>query len=499
MTKILEYTGVDDGELRLREEQEWQIQRWMEEPTKAILCGSDMDTGKTLCTVEFGLRMGFQRVLIIGIKDTFDSWADCTRDQSDGFQELRRIDATKKGQTNMAAYLAGDLGWFFIGQQYLTTKDWDVKRDKAGEPILKKKRKGDGTWVEAKQPLRLKTWDHVNPDLIVYDEVHVAANKATGSWNTLVMLKCEWKLGLSGTFYGNSFLNAFGPARWLWPHLIPASQHVWKAQWCEEATVYLKGGKTTTKVVGEKNPGEFVNSLPCYTAIEGGPEAPPAIVIEVDLLPEQRRIYNELEQNFITWLDGHPYAEEFPVVLRSRLRTATLGSLALDLETDTLYFPDDASSTKLEAAYPILEQRWAGQNAVICTDSKQFTRHAAMKLEARGHSVAIYSGDESSKQRAEIKARWLAGDLQYIIATSAFSTGVNAYQRVCNKVLTLSKFDSGIHNRQFIKRIYRTGGDLDGFEHIFISARDTKDAGQYASLELQAAAQRMSLRKRRKR
>lgn len=478
--------------------QEEQVQRWMNEPTKSILCGSEQDTGKTGCTVEFALRMEFSRVLVIGIKDAFDDWRDRVLAQSDQWADLRRIDATKKGQVAMADYIAGKAGWFFIGQQYLTAKDWGYKTDKNGELVTKRTRKmekGVETWIDAKIPERIHTWRDVNPELIVYDEVHMAANSATKTWKTLNGLLCEWKLALSGTWYGNKFENAHGPTRWLWPDRIAASPYVWRKEWCATKTQYIAGGKTVDVVTGEKFPGEFVKTLPCYTALLNEDEVPDPEIIHVDLTPQQRKAYTELEMNMMTYFGDHPYIVEFPVALRMRLRTATLAMPSVNPDTGEIYFEDDASSSKLDSLYKVIENRWAGQNVFIASDSKVFAQFAARRLRARGHKAMAYSGDESSKQRAEIKRMWLEGEIQYIVATSAASTGLDGLQRVCNKLVWMSKFDSAITNQQFVKRIFRTGELKDGFEHVYISANKTYDDGQFASLELQAAAMKMSTRK----
>ena len=477
-----------------RDYQEKSIQRMMAEPTKSILLGSEMDTGKTLMAVEFALRMGFESVLIIGIKDTYDQINQRILAQSDGTRSMRRIDASKAGKQAEADLLWGIPGWYFIGQQLFNRRDWvsAPQFHADGRPKIDDKGK------QIKEPVRKGYWDNLSLDLIIYDEVHMAANYKALGRKTIHAVHPEWKLAMSGTFYGNAFDNAWAPSYWLWPDLIDRSYWRWRGQWCEEKEVRIKGGRTAKIVLSEKAPeGTFVKSLPCYIRHVGQDSVPEPKIIEVDLLPEQRRMYDELEENMVVWKNEHPFVVEFPFTLRSRLRTATLAEFDFENtteDTQEIYFPSDAESTKLDALWPELAQ-YPTERVILGTDSKKFAKLVVARMQARGMNAVEWSGDVSSKRRQEIKDAWIAGEIQYIVCViKSFSTGLDWAQTDCWRIGWLSRSDDATVNDQFVRRVFRTGPHKHKFEHFEIQARNTYDTGVYANTALKSYQQKQILR-----
>lgn len=511
--KFLPYTGVDDGQPRLREEQETSIQRmmWeMQHGTKSVLCGSNMDTGKTVQACELAIRLGFQRVLYVGVKDTFDQWKERLALQSDGAIELRRMDSSKAGQQAFADFRAGHAGHFFVGAQYLTTQDWTQvavtdpatkrtawKVDKVTGAVITQPNPGVGPQdipVPQKVRAHLRTYKKmkVPVDLLVFDEIHMVANRKSNGARTLASIPTAHKLGMSGTTFGNKFENAWSLTRWLWPTLIDTAFSRWRAEWCSVETPTLRNGKPMTDsrgaplqaVTGEKEPGAFVASLPCYVRIDGEVKVPEPEIVYVDLTPEQRADYEALERDGMVWLQAHPALEplvtNLPVTKRTRLRQATLGVLSFDPD-GAINYADDCQSTKLFALRGIVDRPdWRGRQVGIYCDSKRFVKITVKRMRAAGYNAVEWSGDLPSKQRDEIKRAFLAGEIQYLVSViRSFSTGLDGFQTVCNRVVWLSEDDNNVANEQAIKRYCRSGNDemLADFQHVKIVARGTYDEG----------------------
>lgn len=478
----------------LYERQEEALARMMAEPTKAVLLASEQDQGKTLISIEFALRMKFERVLFVGIKDTFEQFRQRTEAQSDGAQTIRRIDSSKPGKKAEADLLWGVEGWYFIGQQLFTSRDWEMvlQTDKAGNPIIDPK-----TEKPKKKARRLHFWDDIDVDCMIYDEVHMAANRGSNGAKTLHAAGVDgmWKVAMSGTFYGNKFDNAWAPTRWLWPDLIPRSYWLWRYEWCEQQDVRARGGKTVSTVIGPKPPADaFVKSLPCYIRHVGEDDVPDPEVIVVDLLPEQRRMYDALEEDLIVWKRGHPFVVDFPVTLKERLRTATLAEFDFDPETQEIWFPDNAESTKIDALFRKLAQ-FPLDRVILATHSKRFVKLVVKRMQARGMRVVEWSGDVSTKGREAIKAQWLAGEVQYIVCViNSFSTGLDWAQTGCWRIGWLSRMDGNTTaNDQFVRRVFRTGPHKHKFAHFEIQGRDTHDQGVFANYELQHISQQEAL------
>lgn len=479
-----------------RAAQSERIQRFLDEPTKAGLLADEPGVGKTLVAVEIAKQ--FERVLIVGIKDTFGQFRDLFTLQTEGAIELRRIDSTKAGKANMAAMLAGDAGHYFIGAQYLATQDWEhiPVIDTEGKPVMVIDKKTlQPTGKQQTTRVQKRIYAKMPPlDLIVADEVHLFQNRKSVGIRTLRTIKTEWKLGMSGTPYGNKFPGIWAITRWLWPDLIDASFIRWSDEWCTKETVYLPGRKTTESITGEKEPGRFVSTLPLYIRAEAE-KVPDPSVVYVDLTPEQQRVYRELEQDLVTWLGENPLVVEVPPVLRQRLRTATLGEMSVTPDGE-VYFDVEARSSKLQALAGILDY-WGDEPAIIGMDSKRFARVVYERMKRAGERVALWTGDVSSKQRDQIKADFLAGDgrLKYIVTTIAsMSTGLDGFQRVASRLVWMNELDGNeALNEQFVRRLFRPGMRGD-FQHVKIVAHDTLDENVLGANLARAIANRRTLR-----
>ena len=490
-------------------------------------------THNTFITSQVLVELGKKRGVIVGMKDTAGQWASRIADQ--GGPELRVMDSTKKGQANFAALLAGEDGWFFGGWEWFASKDWAHRPKKeevhtpSGETFKatvwqQRKNKKTGEKTVLCEPL--PSAEHYGPakpkaqservhlflykrrmrkplDFFVHDESHKATSRTSVYRRTLVSIPLSeggWKVALSGTFMGNKTENMWTTPRWLWPDLVEPNYSTWESKYLSrEAVLGTNGqplktprGNPMMSVTGEKEPGSFLASLPCYIRIENPIPVPPPKIVHAHLTRGQREQYDELEADDIAWLGDHPLVTELPITRRIRLRTATLGEMSVvpvgakyhledgeDIEP-MVTFAEGCQSSSLAAAGPILRNYWAGQKVVIGCHSKKFVKVVVARLRRAGLSAAEWSGDVSSKDRSNIREAFERGPLQYIVAQiESFSTGLDGMQFACSKILWLSESENNTENNQFVRRICRTG--VTDFEHIKIIAPGTIAEGVHAT------------------
>lgn len=486
--------------ITLKPAQRAHIDRWLREPTRAIIAADEPGVGKTVKSITFGLDLWAQTVLIVGYRDTFDQFNDRLLAQTDGLISLRRINATKAGMANMDAYLGGERGWFYVGHEFLAAKDSTLVSH--NPPRFKNGK-------ETKKRVHLKTWAKVRPDLIIVDEIQKMAARHSRANTTLLSIRGEWNLALSATPFGDQFENFHGVVSWAWPDrsapgdIADASFLRWKQKYCATADQYVPGGRAIQKVTGEKYPGEFVKLLPCYTRDEGdNPEPPPAIEIYVDLTPGQRRIYDELEGQLLSWIKDHPFAIDFPVTLHNHLYAVSLAEPTVTftekdgVTKEHLDFAPDAYSAKADAAIGIIEHH-RGEPILHLTHSKRYAHYLANRLQREGYAAAAYTGDVKSADREKVKAGFIDGSIQHIVATAqSLGVGTDGLQAKCRILVWHSKVPGRASLlKQSINRIYRQGGDIAGFLQYALIANDTKDTGIYSNVSLRLAAQQIELRK----
>lgn len=450
-------------------EQEAAIRQIVSEPTKAALVGSELGTGKSLVAVESILRLNAQTALIICPLATRVGWERTFRSQ--GWDKpISRITSTKAGKQAYADLVAKKPGVYLIGREYFR---------------------------------RLK-WSHIHPDVAVYDEAHGYSNRKSVSFRVIKTLQPKFKIAMSGTFFGNKFQNAWAVTRWLWwdtrdpkrrrdpnaPHralYVDNSFWRWVATWAETKFDPFAG----EVVKGERVPGAFVNSLPCYIRIES--KLTTEIVTEklyVELSPSQRKVYEDIERDMLTWLGEHPLVIDLPITARVRLRQATLGTITFN-EAGEIDFDPECKSSKIDALKEFLSDH--DEPVLVLTDSKRFAKVAAYRL---GSKAALWDGDTTQEVRERLLQTFgrEGGPTRLVATIAALGEGVDGLQDVCSTMVWLSKTENNVLNTQVAARLHRRGQSSNVLS-VEIVAVDTLDEGVLGRLLETELAMRASLRK----
>jgi superfamily II DNA or RNA helicase len=418
------------------------------EPTRAALNASTMGAGKTLKAVELCKRLDAEVILLIAPLNTRLGW-QVTFERQAVDLPFKWINSSKEGKANLQDWEWQQPGIYFVGVEYFVRLGWD-------------------------KTVRTKVWAKV-PDVALFDEVHRSQNRKSKTHKTLRQVKAGYKLAMSGTPTGNSFSGAWAVTKWLWPDLIEGSYWAWVDRWC--ATEYDHFSPSGKKIVGEKRPGAFFNALPCYVRLESEIDA--ELIEEqvyVELTSQQRKAYNELEAKMVTWLEERPLVVEFPIVLRIRLRQATLGMFSLD-DNDEITFDEDCKSVKIDVMFDILEDDFENESCLILTDSRKFADVVVKRLRNDGRIAEAWHGGTPDGERQRIKEDFINGRVQYVVAViAAIAEGVDGFQHATRNVLWLNRSDNRILNEQVAKRVHRQG-QTRTVRSVELLAVDTYDLG----------------------
>lgn len=248
---------------------------------------------------------------------------------------------------------------------------------------------------------------------------------------------------------------------------------------------------TGEEVEGEKVPGVFVNSLPCYIRMEA--VRTPVIVRKcyVDLTPTQRQLYDEMEADSLTWLDDNPLVADIPIVQRIRLRQITLGEVTFN-EAGEVDFAEDCESSKIDALHKVIDKHHPGEPVLIAVDSAKFAKVVVHRL---GPLAREWSGRVNAKEREKIKAEF-GKRVRYIVAViPAMAEGVDGLQRVCSVEVWLSESVNNMLNIQFEGRLNRRGQEADAIYQYKIMASDTDDDEGFERRMRERRANHASLKK----
>ena len=444
-----------------------------------------------MAAVEVAKRLKARTVLVIAPVNTFDTWAETfTRQKFE--HPVHVIKNTKAGRAAYARLLAGEPGAYIIGTQMFALSA--TYRPPNPEFIVKNGQRKPHPAAGKGERKKWTSWTRVSKvlDLAVLDESHKASNRNSLMFSVLKNLRPKVKLAMSATPMGNNFEGIWAPCRWLWPDhedIVPQSFWKWAARNCKVEKNPHGTDEHSKRVVGEKVPGRFVKTLPCYLYYKAPKKPTDTLRVHVELTPAQRKMYDDMEQLSIAWLNEHPLIVDLPLVQKIRLRQMALGEVTLTPDGEVDFAPDCASS-KIDACEKIIA-RHPGEQIVFFVDSQRFARVLAHRL---GPEAAEWSGVVSAKNRARIKADFLDGATRYLVATIAsVGTGTDLLQTVCHTEVWVNKSFDGVANEQAEGRLNRTGQQAARITRYELVASKSDDAKYLDRLVQQTRANMASL------
>ena len=308
-------------------------------------------------------------------------------------------------------------------------------------------------------------------DMLIADEWHRACNHSSLNFQVVSRIRSKHRLALSATPAGNKPCNIWAALKFLWPNKYGGYWDFAERFFHVEMNPFSSFGKTFT---GERHPGMVRRGAPSYHEVsqaEANPELPGVVVhrVSVELTREQRRVYRELEQKSLTFLDENPLALSIPMELDLRLRQITLGVPTFN-EDGVVDFVEDCKSSKLDALVDIVQDLPEDESFVVWVHSQKFIKAVLYRLRKADVEAIEVSGRSKGDFRDLI-----TGKVRCIVAQhEAMSEGVDGLQSVCHTEVWLSQSNSLVINEQATGRLNRQGQE-HSVNRFLIQAADTVD------------------------
>lgn len=442
----------------------------------AGLNGSGTGVGKTVCAVRAGVEREAKRVLIIAQPKVFENFAETleilTGEKLRPCSNAKFRDTPKaEAQANKAAFMAGEEGWFFVSRELFQRETWRKREVKHRSGRTSQKVEYFSSWDKRAQI-----------DFTVYDECQMAASAKSKSSQSLRKLKTEFLLLQSGDWFGGLVENQYHIAKTLWPEWLD-SQYKDFAEWRDEncVTEYDHFAYDKKRIVGEKWPGFFASSLPLYVRIASPIEKPEPERHYIDLLPVERKLYNELNKNMAAEIEDELLVVELNVTLHMRLRELALGMFRPkevmgkdadgrpEMKQTVEFVAGDPSSTVEEIRE--IRKDHPGEPIIVLTHSAKFARKCAEDL-----GGLSYTGAETDSQKAEAERAFMAGECDVLVGTDAMCEGLDGLQRRCRIAIIASRPGKNYMTGQFIGRIARRGQEREPLVYEIVR-RQTLDTG----------------------
>lgn len=366
-------------------------------------------------------------------------------------------------------------------------------RDRAFKQFLNDER--GGYFVMHYEALRLLVpqmkdmyWFHV-----IADECHRIKNRKAQQTQAFKRIKTKYKTAMSGTPAINRPDELWSVLNWLYPQDF-ASYWRFYRDYVDYEIVYPQ---QFHKVIGPKNVEHlqtriapfYVRHLKkgrcCAHHPEGVmPQLPDKVYLPpiwVDLSPVQRKAYNEMRRDMITWVGQNqdkPLVAPVVIAQLMRLQQFAVASATInDNHEVRLAEP----SSKIDALMQLLEE-YEGEQVVVFTQFKQLVNLVAERLTKENISYVLLTGDVPPDVRSNNIRKFQTGEVRVFVGTiTAGGVGVDLW--AANTVVFLDRAWSPALNQQAEDRLHRHG-QKDTVSVIDIMARDTVDLGRKQKIEM---------------
>lgn len=331
-------------------------------------------------------------------------------------------------------------------------------------------------------------------DIIIADEVHRAQNRKAQQTRALKYIKADQKIGMSGTPVTGAPDKYWSVLNWLFPREFSS---YWKYynQYVDFEIVYPQGFH---KITGPKNADElrtridpfYVRHLKSEKCCKDHPNgAMPWIEKKyytkeyVDLLPVQRKAYNQMRDDMIAWVGAHENTPLVaPVIIAQMIRLQQFAVAYAETSLADTHIQLSEPSSKLDRLMQIIEDN-PDEPIVVWSQFKQLIYLLEARCKKAGVSIVLYTGDNSTVRDQNVK-RFGSGGAQVFAGTiSSGGVGVDGLQYASSICVFLDRLWSPALNQQAEDRLHRDG-QRGRVQVIDIVARNTVDRGRHQRLEL---------------
>ena len=343
--------------------------------------------------------------------------------------------------------------------------------------ILGAQRSGFG-----KKAVDMKRWGGMGFDTLVVDEIsklkHTDSERFKLLKQVLHTFKRRWGLtgspatnGLEGVFgqaYSVDMGKAFGPyiTRFRQEYFVP---------------IYPGSFDLKLREGAEERIYAVLSTLALRMSAEDYLKLPGVVphVIRVDMPPDARRVYDELEADLITRIDSDIVTAATAAVALGKCRQVATGAVYTDLQVLRLAKPAASDrewialhDAKVSALAELIDEL-QGQQVLVTYEFK----HTLDALRKRfGEDISVIGGGVVEREVRMILARWNAGELPLLFGHPAsMGHGLNLQASGCRHICHITPtWDFELYD-QVNRRILRQGNDAQRIFIHSIVARGTVD------------------------
>ena len=345
---------------------------------------------------------------------------------------------------------------------------------------------------------------------IIADECHYIKNPKAMRTKLFKKILCHYKTALTGTPADDKPMDFWSPLNWLYPRLFRSywafyDNYMEYEEKFRHQRIRVNGRWTLKKtgyreVVGVKNTHLLHKEIaPFYIRrmlIEVEPDMPELIAVEppimVDLLPAQRRAYDQMAKKSIariqdTFDDDFVIVGDIPPIVSLRLRQMALATIKADLGEDAEgedepRFILDTPSPKLDALMDMVAEH-EELSFVVFTWFRGMADLIEAACREQGITVGKIHGGVTSN-RTDIVARFQEGKDRVFVGTIAAAGKTITLTRAHHVIFT-DRSPNPNRNTQAERRTWRRT-QRNAVRVYQIQARNTVDQINWEKIKTKA-------------
>lgn len=322
------------------------------------------------------------------------------------------------------------------------------------------------------------TWFHV-----MCDEVHRVKNRAAQQTASLKRIPTYYRTGLSGTPADDKPADIWSVLNWLYPKEFRSYWRFVNTYCIQELSENRGQGRSFRKITGvnlaalpqlhEQWKGWYIRRTKADVAIDLPPKT--YTQIEVDLLPSQRKAYEQMRKDMIAWLGEHedvPLVAPVVIAQLVRLQQMALATVQFNEAGKVTLIDPSAKMDRLEE----LIDGNPNEPLVVFSQSRSMVELCVRRLQAKGISIRPYTGSVSQATRDLAVEEFQAGDVQVLAGTiAAGGEGIELHR--ASTTVFFDRAWNPTRNRQAEDRTHRIG-QLRPVQIIDFVAPNTVDMGR---------------------
>lgn len=293
----------------------------------------------------------------------------------------------------------------------------------------------------------------------VADEAHRGkdpkSKQTRAAW--AVARKCEFRFALTGTPLANSPEDT-----WAIMHMLEPLEWPSRTQFVDRYALQSWsnfGFMQVTGIRGE-NRDEFLRILdprflrrPTKIVVPDLLDKLPPQVRHVELVPKQRKAYEQLRKELLAELDSGVLMATNPLTRMTRLVQLAAAYGEVENGVDMRL---SEPSAKLDALDEFLDDVGPEEQVVVFAESRQLIELAAKRLEKHKIPFGLITGAQQDFERQRAVQDFQAGSLRVILCTLG-AGGEGLTLTAARHVVFLQRSFSLVKNRQAEDRVYRKG------------------------------------------